>query len=69
MLDADCRCGSRCHTGHFQDLAAFFGHLGQSKIENLRVLTVGNENVRRLNVAMNDAFGMRGLQGIRNLNR
>jgi hypothetical protein len=33
------------------------------------VTALGNKNVRRFDVAMNDAFGVRGIQGIGNLNR
>ena len=41
--------------------------LGQSKIENLGVSTLRNEDVCRLDVAVNDARGMRSIEGIRNV--
>jgi len=35
------------------------GHLfGESKVQNLHVPALGNENVLRLDVAMDDAFGV-----------
>ena len=41
---------------------------GETEIENLRVSTLGDENVRRLDVAMNDALGVRRIQCIGNFN-
>src|SRR5713101_7688355 len=42
--------------------------LGQSKIENLRVSTFGDENVRRLDIALNDSVRMRRVERISQLN-
>ena len=42
-------------------------HLRQSEIQNLGVPALGNENIGRLDVAMDDACSMRGIQRIRNL--
>src|SRR5206468_5640268 len=43
-------------------------HLRQTKIQNLRVSTLGNKNVCRLNVSVNNALGMRRVQRVRDLN-
>ena len=43
--------------------------LGQTEVQNLGLPTRRHENVCRLDVAMNDALGMRGVQRIGNLNR
>ena len=46
------------------------GHdLGQSEIENLGMATFGEENVRRLDVAMNNAFAVRSVQSLGNVER
>ena len=42
-------------------------NLRQSKVQNLGVSALGDEDVRRLDVAMNDAFGVRRVQRIGNL--
>ena len=41
--------------------------LRQTEIENLGVTALGDENVGRLDVAMNDSFGVSGIQCIGNL--
>ncbi len=41
----------------------------QSKIENLRVAALGNENIRRLDVAVNDAFRVRRVERVGDFNR
>ena len=41
--------------------------LRQPKVENLGVAALGDEDVRRLDVAVDDAFGMRGIEGIGDL--
>jgi hypothetical protein len=41
--------------------------LRQSEVQNLGVTTLGDENVRRLDVAMDDALRMRGIEGVGNL--
>jgi hypothetical protein len=43
------------------------GQLGQTKIQNLRLATLGHENVRGLDIAMNDALRVRGIQRVGNL--
>ncbi|HTF25681.1 MAG TPA: hypothetical protein VK937_17490 [Candidatus Limnocylindria bacterium] len=45
------------------------GQLRQTKIHQLCLPAVGDENVGGLNVAMNDAFLVRGIEGVRDLNR
>ena len=40
----------------------------QSEIENLRLVTVGDKNVRRLDVAVDDVLGMGGLESVCHLN-
>jgi hypothetical protein len=45
------------------------GNLRQTEIENLGVPAFGDEDVRGLDVAMNDPLAMRGIHCIRNLNR
>ena len=37
------------------------GQLGEAKIENFRLVAVGDKNVGRLNVAMDDGLRVRGL--------
>ncbi len=39
----------------------------QPKIQNLGIPALGDENVRRLDVAVHDAFGMRRIQSVRDL--
>ena len=43
--------------------------LGQAEIEYLRLPTLGHEDIRWLNVAVDDAFGVRGVEPVGNLNR
>ena len=38
--------------------------LGQTEVENLRAVLVADEDVRRLDVAMDDALGVRGVQRV-----
>jgi hypothetical protein len=40
-------------------------NLGQPKIQNLRVTALGYKQVRRLDVAMHNAFGMRRIERVR----
>ncbi len=40
--------------------------LRQSKVQNLGVTALGDEDVRRLDVPVDDPFGMGGIEGIRN---
>ncbi len=42
-------------------------HLGEAKIENLGVAARGNENVRRFDVAMDDALRVCGVERVGNL--
>ncbi len=46
----------------------FGGKLGEAEIENLHVTALGDEDVAGFNVAMNDAFGMGGVEAVGNLN-
>src|SRR6202162_4031069 len=51
------------HSGHGQRGYNF----RQSKIENLGVSALGDEDVGGLDVAVNNSLGMRGIEGIGNL--
>ena len=42
-------------------------HFRQAKIQNLGVAALGDENIRRLDVAVDDAFGVGGIEPVRNL--
>ena len=42
-------------------------HLGQAEVENLGVSALGDEDVRGLDVAMNDAFGVGRVESVGNL--
>jgi len=44
-------------------------NLCQPKIQNLGVTACGNEDVRRLDVAMNDTFGVGGVERVSDVNR
>ncbi len=41
--------------------------LGKTKVQNLGVSSLGDEDVRRLDVPVNNSFGMGGIQGVGNL--
>ena len=41
---------------------------GQAEVENLRVTPRGDENIRRLDIAMDDSSGVRGIEGIGDFN-
>src|SRR5215831_4198821 len=45
------------------------GEFRQAKIQNLRLPAIRDENVRGLDVAMDDAFLVRSVQGVSGLNR
>ncbi len=45
------------------------GNFRQSEIENLGVAAIGNEDVRGLDIAMNDSPDVRGIEGIGHFNR
>src|ERR1022692_4893884 len=42
--------------------------LGQPEVENLGVPALGDKNIGRLDVAMNDPLGVRGVERVGNLN-
>src|SRR6266404_8862424 len=60
--------------GRILDCRSHFGvgsrhrQLRQSKIQNLRVTPLGYKNICRLDVAVHDSLGMRGVQGVGHLN-
>ena len=43
-------------------------HFSQSKIQNLGVTSLGDEDIRGLDVAMDDALGVRGVEGVGDFN-
>ena len=51
----DCR-GGRARGGE--------GDLGETEIENFGVAALGDENIGGLDVAVNDAFGVRGVERV-----
>ena len=44
-------------------------NLGKAEVENLGVIAIGDENVRRLDVAMHDASGVRGVERVGDFDR
>ena len=68
MLQVHADRRARRDAGRFCDLKRLRYNFGQAKIENLGVTQSCNENVRRLDVAMNDSLGMRCFERFRNLN-
>ena len=49
-----------------RELSSSARHLRQSEVENLGVPAPRDENVRRLDVAMNNALAVRGIQRVGN---
>src|SRR4051794_17335995 len=43
--------------------------LGQAEIQNLRLPAFGDENVSRLNIAMNNALAVSGIESVGHLSR
>ena len=46
---------------------AFACQLGQTEVQNLGLATLGEENVRRFDVPMDDAFGVSGIRAVGDL--
>ena len=65
MLQADSGCSS--DLGWFE-LAAV-ADFGQPEIENLGMVALGDENIRRLDVAMDNVLGVGRLERVGNFNR
>ncbi len=55
------------HSGGLADGVLGCSNLGEAEVQNLGVAPLGNENVRRLDVTVNDAFRVRRIQRIRNV--
>ena len=58
-------CGVHALSGHclgWGGAAAFKAYFGEAEVENFGVATVGDENICRLDVSMDDALGVRGIQ-------
>ncbi len=49
-------------------MAAGGTHLGKSEIQNLGVAAIGDEDIRRLDIAVDDALRMRHIEGVGNFN-
>ena len=41
---------------------------GQAEVKNLGVTSLRDEDIGRFDIAMNDAFGVRRIEGVSNLN-
>src|SRR5262249_9408318 len=50
-------------------LVIYRNQLGQPEIQDLGVISLGDEDVGWLDIAMDDALGMRGVEGVGNLKR
>jgi hypothetical protein len=61
-----CR-GRWCRHSGFSDVARDGCHFGQSKIENLRVPSLGEKDIRWFDVTVHDPCGMSGIQRVGNL--
>ncbi len=59
----------REHSRRVHAAAADRSDLGQSEVQHLGMTALGDENVGGLDVAVNDALGMRGVERIGNLDR
>ena len=46
--------------------AAFETYFGEAEVENFGVAALGDENIRRLDVAVDDALGVRGIERVGN---
>ena len=46
---------------------SFGNKLGQAKIEHFRLSALGDENIRGFDIAVDDSFGVRGIQSFRDL--
>ena len=68
LLGSDSGGGSRGGVGFFVIFAALGYHFRQTKIEDLGVAALGDEYIRRLDIAVNDAFGVRGVERFGKLN-
>src|SRR5438309_11728828 len=62
-VSGDALAGDGVH-GHF----SLASQLGEAEIENLYLAALSDEDVGRLDVAMNDALGMRGFERLGELN-
>ena len=52
---------------HTHDLGFGRQHLGQAEIQHLHLTAVGDKDVGRLNIPVDDALCVRGVQRIRDL--
>ncbi len=67
MLGTNSGCRLTHDSCGFRDAAAHLRHFRQSEIQNLNVPTLGHKDIGRLDVAVDNAFCVRSVQSIGNL--
>ena len=61
--------GLRVLCGYLAGRTGMKSNLGQPEVQNLGMSTLGNKDICRLDVAMNDPLGVGGVERIGDLNR